>query len=71
MALLIAQVPRPATNKWKFMKLKSLCRAKDTIIQRKWKAAKWAESSTHYTSNRELVTMDTSETTQFQTEAQN
>jgi hypothetical protein len=52
---LIAQALRPAINKWDFMRLKSFCMTKDTIISAKNKPTEWKKIFTNYTFYRGLL----------------
>jgi hypothetical protein len=36
------------------MKLKCVCKAKDTVIWTKWQPTKWGKTFTNYTSNKEI-----------------
>ena len=37
------------------MKLKCVCKAKDTVIWTKWQPTKWGKTFTNYTSNKEIT----------------
>jgi hypothetical protein len=37
----VAQALRSTVDKWDFRKLKSFCKAKDTVIRTKWQPTEW------------------------------
>jgi hypothetical protein len=51
----IAQSLRSAINKWGLVKLKSFCKAKDTVIWTKQHPAKWGKNFTNFTSDGGLL----------------
>jgi hypothetical protein len=50
-----AQTLQSIINKWDLMKLKSFCRAKDTINCTKWKPEFWEQIFTNSTCDRKLI----------------
>jgi hypothetical protein len=48
----IAQALRPTINKWDLMKMKSFCKAKDTITWTKWQPTEWEKIFTNPTYDR-------------------
>ena len=51
----IAQALRSTINKWDLMKLKSFCKAKDTVNRTKWQPTDWEKIFTNPTSDRGLI----------------
>jgi hypothetical protein len=51
----MAQVLRTTIDKWDLMKLKSFCKAKDTVNISKWQPADWETIVTNITSNKGLI----------------
>jgi hypothetical protein len=51
----MAQVLRSAIDKWDLVKLKSSCKARDTVNRTKQQPKDWEEIFTMPTSNRELI----------------
>jgi hypothetical protein len=49
----IVQALRSAIGKWDLLKLKTFCKAKDTISWIKWQLTVWKNIFTNSTSNRE------------------
>ena len=37
----VVQTPRSTINKWDFLKLRSFCKAKDTVDKTKWQPTDW------------------------------
>ena len=51
----MAQVLRSTIDKWDLMKLKSFCKAKDTVNRTKWQPTDWERIFTNSTSDRGLI----------------
>ena len=51
----VAQALRSAIDKWDLMKLKSLCKAKNTVNRTKQQPTDWKKIFTKSTSNRSLT----------------
>ena len=50
-----AQTLRETINKWDLLKLKSFCKAKDTVNKTKWQPTEWEKIFTNPTSDRGLI----------------
>ena len=50
-----AQTLRETINKWDLLKLKSFCKAKDTVNKTKWQCTEWENIFTNPTSDRGLI----------------
>ena len=51
----VAQTLRETINKWDLLKLKSFCKAKDTVNKTKGQPTKWKKIFTNPTSDRGLI----------------
>lgn len=51
----VVQTLRSRINKWDLMKMKSFCKAKDTIKRTKWQPIQWKRIFTNPTSHRGLI----------------
>jgi hypothetical protein len=51
----MAQALRSTIYKWDLIKLKSFCKAKDTVNRTKWQPTEWEKIFNHPTSNRRLI----------------
>ena len=51
----VAQTLRETINKWDFLKLKSFCKAKDTVNKTKQQPTEWEKIFTNPTSDRGLI----------------
>ena len=51
----IAQALKSKINKWEWMKLKSFCKANDTINWTKWQCTEWEKCTTNSISNIGLI----------------
>ena len=51
----IAQTLRETINKWDLLKLRSFCKAKDTVNKTKQKTTKWEKIFTNPTSDRRMI----------------
>ena len=51
----VAQTLRETINKWDLLKLKSFCKAKDTVNKTKWQPTEWEKIFTNPTSGRRLI----------------
>ena len=47
---LVAQILRTIINKWDLLKLRSFCKAKDTVHKTKWQPTEWEKIFTNPTS---------------------
>jgi hypothetical protein len=52
---LMAQALRSTIDKWDLIKLKSFCKAKDTVNRTKWQPTDWEKIFTNPTSDRGLI----------------
>ena len=50
-----AQTLRSTINKWDLLKLRSVCKAKDTVDKTKWQPTEWEKIFTNPTSDRGLI----------------
>ncbi|KAL6056132.1 hypothetical protein STEG23_003070 [Scotinomys teguina] len=50
-----AQTLSATINQWNYVKLRSFCRAKDTITKTKWQPTEWEKIFTNLTSDRGLI----------------
>ena len=53
----LSQTLRALINKWKLLKLRSFCKAKDTVNKIKRKPTEWEEIFTNHTSDKELISI--------------
>jgi hypothetical protein len=75
----MAQAPRSTIDKWDVIKLKSFCKAEDTVNRTKQQPTDWEKIFTNPTSNRgsilivykELKKLDSRETTLFKDGVEN
>jgi len=51
----MAYTVRSRIDKWNLIKLKSFCKAKDTVNRTKWQPTEWEKIFTNAPSNRELI----------------
>jgi hypothetical protein len=51
----VAQALRSTVDKWDLIKLKNLCKAKDTVIRTKWQQTDWEKIFINPTSDRRLI----------------
>ncbi|WP_254797632.1 hypothetical protein [Geopseudomonas aromaticivorans] len=51
----VAQTLRSTINKWDLLKLRSFCKAKDTVSKTKWQPTEWEKIFTNPTSDRGLI----------------
>ena len=51
----VAQTPKATINKWDLLKLRSFCKAKDVINNRKQQPTKWEKIFAHPISDRGLI----------------
>ena len=51
----MAHALRPTINKWDLIKLKSFCKAKDTVNRTKWQPTDWENIFTNPTSDGRLM----------------
>jgi hypothetical protein len=51
----MAYILRPRNDKWDFIKLQSICKAKDTVNRTKWQPTDWEKIFTNPISDRGLI----------------